>query len=151
MNYAVKLAGQYPDNPVFGRFLGKCYVGTNNYSAASQQYQSMIAKADSNKPGYNNNYMRREFNYYLGVCYSRTGLPDEALNTYQKAIDYCKLTDKENEESPYYVFSVLGIGVIYEQKGNKQEALKNYDQVLKMRDVENSHETAQKLKDNLIK
>lgn len=48
-------------------------------------------------------------------------------------------------------FSVLGIGVIYEQKGNKQEAIKYYDRVLQMRDVENSRETAQKFKDNALK
>jgi tetratricopeptide (TPR) repeat protein len=95
--------------------------------------------------------MRREFNYYLGVCLSRTGMNDDALKAYQASIEYCKQTDKEGEESPYYVFSVLGCGVIYEQQGNKQEAIKMYDQVLKMRDVENSRETAQKLKDNLLK
>lgn len=136
---------------MFERFLGKCYVGLNNYNAGITLYGGMLAKADSNKTGYNNNYIRREVNYYLGVCYSRTGNLDEALRKYEAAIEICKITDKPGEESPYYVFSILGTGVIYEQKGNKPEAIKYYDMVLGMRDVENSKETAQKFKDNALK
>lgn len=151
LNYVNSLVSRYPDNPVFGRFLGKCYVGTNNYGAGVQQYRSMLQKADSNVTGYNNNFMRREFNYYLGVCLSRTGDPDGALKNYETAIEICKSLDKEGEESPYYVFSVLGSGTIYEMKGNKPEAIRLYDRVLAMRDVENSRETAQKLKDNALK
>ncbi len=151
MKYVNVLVGRYPNNPVFGRFLGKCYVGTNNFSAGAQQYSSMIQKADSNYSGYNNNYMRREFNYYLGVCLSRTGDPDGALKHYETAIEICKTLDKAGEESPYFVFSVLGTGIIYEMKGNKSEAIKFYDRVLAMRDVENSKEKAQKLKDDALK
>lgn len=151
LRYAQKLTAIYPNNPVFERFLGKCYVGLNNYNAGITLYGGMLTKADSNKPGYNNNYIRREVNYYLGVCYSRTGNLDEALKKYETAIEICKITDKPGEESPYYVFSILGTGVIYEQKGNKPEAVKYYDMVLSMRDVENSKETAQKFKDNALK
>lgn len=151
LRYAQKLTAIYPGNPVFERFLGKCYVGLNNYGAGITLYSGMLAKADSNRTGYNNNYIRREVNYYLGVCYSRTGSLDEALKKYATAIEICKITDKPGEESPYYVFSILGTGVIYEQKGNKPEAVKYYDMVLNMRDVENSKETAQKFKDNALK
>lgn len=151
LKYAQKLTAMYPNNPVFERFLGKCYVGLNNYNAGITLYGGMLAKADSNRVGYNNSYIRREVNYYLGVCYSRTGSLDEALKKYEAAIEICKTTDKPGEESPYYVFSILGTGVIYEQKGNKPEAIKYYDMVLGMRDVENSKETAQKFKDNAMK
>ncbi len=149
--YALKLTSIYPNNPVFERFLGKCYVGLNNISEATNLYKAMLVKADSSMPYYNNNYIRREANYYLGVCLSRTGNLDEALKYYETTINICKAIDKEGEESPYYVFSVLGSGVIFEQKGNKPEAIKYYDRVLSMRDVENSKETAQRFKDNALK
>jgi tetratricopeptide (TPR) repeat protein len=149
--YSQKLVSTYPNNPVFERFLGKCYVGLSNMNSGAELYKAMIAKADSNLPGYNNNYIRREANYYLGVCVSRMGNLDDALKYYETAINICKSIDKEGEESPYYVFSLLGSGVIYEQKGNKPEAIKYYDRVLNMRDVENSKETAQRFKDNALK
>ena len=149
--YAQKLVSLYPNNPVFGRFLGKCYVGLNNVNEAITLYNGMLSKADSNVTGYNNDYIRREANYYLGVCATRTGSQDDALKYYETTINICKITDKAGEESPYYVFSVLGSGLIYEQKGDKSEAIKYYDRVLSMRDVENSKETAQKFKDNAMK
>ncbi|MCC7157917.1 MAG: tetratricopeptide repeat protein [Ignavibacteria bacterium] len=107
----------------------------------------MIVKADSNMAGYNNNYMRREANYYEGLCQSRMNNLDEALRLYGITMDICKTTDKEGEESPYYVFSALGSAVIYDQKGNRSEAIKLYDRILNMRDIDNSRETAQKFKD----
>lgn len=149
--YALKLVAMYPQNPVFERFLGKCYVGLSNINAGIDIYKLMLTKADSNRAYYHNNYIRREANYYLGMCVSRIGNLDEALKYYETTINICKITDKEGEESPYYVFSVLGSGVIYEQKGNKNEAIKYYDRVLSMRDVENSKEIAQKFKDNAMK
>ncbi|MEO8512262.1 MAG: tetratricopeptide repeat protein [Ignavibacteria bacterium] len=149
--YAMKLNASYPNNPVFERFLGKCYVGLNNITEAVNLYKAMLVKADSSMPYYSNNYIRREANYYLGVCLSRTGNQDEALKYYETTINICKEIDKEGEESPYYVFSLLDTGVIYEQKGNKPEAIKYYDRVLSMRDVENSKETAQRFKDNALK
>ncbi len=149
--YASKLAVLYPENPVFERFLGKCYVGQSRYNEAALLYGNMITKADSSRAGYNNNYLKREAFYYLGMSYSRINNPDEALKYYDEAINICKITDKPQEESPYYVFSVLGKGVIFEQKGNRDEAIRHYDIVLGMRDVENSRETAQKFKDKWTK
>lgn len=149
--YASKLLALYPQNPVFERFLGKCYVGLNRFHEALMLYRGMITKADSSRTGYNNNYIRREAYYYAGVSLSRTGSLDEALKEYETAINICKTTDKPGEESPYYVFSTLGIGVIYEMKGNKQEAVKYYDMVLNMRDVENSKETARLKKEGALK
>lgn len=149
--YALKLTSIYPNNPVFERFLGKCYVGLNNLTEGINLYQRMLIKADSNMSFYNNNYIRREANYYLGVCISRIGNLDEALKHYELTINICKSIDKEGDESPFYVFSLLGSGVIYEQKGNKSEAVKYYERVINMRDVENSKETAQRFKDNALK
>lgn len=145
--YAAKLMALYPQNPVFERFLGKCYVGLNRWSDGLNLYHGMIVKADSSRAGYNNNYLRREANYYEGLCQSRMSNLDEALRLYGITLEICKITDKEGEESPYYVFAALGSGIIYDQKGNRSEAIKFYDRVLNMRDVDNSKETAQKFKE----
>ncbi len=36
----------------------------------------------------------------------------------------------------------------YDLKGNRKEAIKYYDMVLNMKDIENSHESARQLKEN---
>lgn len=149
--YASKLVSLYPQNPMFERFLGRSYVGLYRYPEGANLYKNIIAKADSNLTGYNNSYVRRESAYYIGLCLSRTGNQDEALKYYQQAVELCKTLDKPEEESPYYVFSVLGIGMIYDQKGNHSEAVKYYDTVLKMKDIDGSRQSAQKFKDNGLK
>ncbi len=149
--YAVKLSLQYPQNPVFERFLGKCYVGEFRWREGLSLFRNMITKSDSNQAGYNNNYIRREAFYYQAVCESRINNFDEALRLYDEAINICRITDKPGEESPYYVFATLGKGIIYDQKGDRGEAIKYYDIVLSMRDVEKSKETAQKFKESGMK
>jgi tetratricopeptide (TPR) repeat protein len=149
--YASKLDSLYPMNPIFERYLGRCYVGQNRYSQGAELYKNIIAKADSNVTGYNNNYVRREAYYYEGVCLSRIGMLDEGLKNYEMAIDICKSIDKPGEESPYYVFSVLGAGIIHDQKGNRSEAIKYYDMVLNMKDIDGSKESAQRFKENGMK
>jgi tetratricopeptide (TPR) repeat protein len=153
--FSQKLVTQYPQNPIFERFLGRCYVGRSMFYDAKRIYLSMLAKADSNKTGYNNNYVRREANYYLGVCTSKFSINtienthnlDEALKYYQTTIDICRSLDKPGDESPFYVFAALGTGTIYDQKGDHSEAVKYYDMVLSMKDIDNSKETAQRFKD----
>lgn len=144
--YAVKLVTQYPQNSVFDRFLGKCYVGQNRYNEAANLYRNMLIQADSGKFGYNNDYIKREANYYLGLSLARTYNQDEAIKFYEATLNICRITDKPGEESPYYVFAALGLALLYEQRGNKPEAIKYFDLVLAMKDIDNSHETARKYK-----
>jgi tetratricopeptide (TPR) repeat protein len=148
LKYASKLVGMYPQNPMFERFLGKCYVGLFRHMEGVEIYKGIIAKADSSVNGYNNDFVRREAVYYMGLCYSRMNNPDEALKYYEQTIELCKKLDKPEEESAYYVFSVLGAGMIHDQKGNRGEAIRHYDMVLNMKDVDGSHANAQKYKDS---
>ncbi len=145
--YASKLVGLYPQNPMFERFLGKCYVGLGRYFEGAEIYKRTITKADSNVTGYNNDFVRRESAYYVGLCLSRMNNHDEALKYYEQSIELCKKLDKPEDESAYYVFSALGAGIIYDQKGNRSEAIKYYDRVLAMKNIDGSRETAQKYKD----
>lgn len=149
--YARKLSLLYPYNPMFERFLGRCLVGQFRFNEGMMLYRSILAKADSNMNGYNNNYVKREAYYYLGMCLSRMNNLDEGLKNYEQAISLCKTIDKPGEESAYYVFSALGAGIIWDQKGNRTEAIKYYDSVLAMKDIEGSHESARKFKENGIK
>jgi len=149
--YSSKLVSMYPQNTMFELFLGKCLVGQNRYNEGAVLYSGVLAKADSNLPGYNNNYIRREANYYLGLSYARSYNHDGAIKHYEEAINLCRITDKPGEESAYFVFSALGLGLIHDMKGNKSEAIRYFDMVLGMKNIDNSHESAQRYKDNIPK
>lgn len=146
--YSQKLSAMYPQNPMFERFMGRCYVGLSRNYEGETLYKNILAKSDSNMVGYNNNYVKREALYYLGICRYRFNNLDSALGNYKQTIEICKQLDKPGEESAYYVFSALGAGMIYDKQGNRGEAIRYYDMVLNMKDIEGSKETAQKYKDS---
>ncbi|MGH2574104.1 MAG: tetratricopeptide repeat protein [Ignavibacteria bacterium] len=148
--YSDKLFKQYPENPVFEKYLGRSYAGLGKWSESINIWKDILSKIDSNKFGYNKTHLKRETLYYLGVSYMRTFNYDESLNYYSQAYLMSLELDKD-KVSPFQVFSALGIGMINDVKGNRTEALRYYDKVLEMRDVENSHETAKKFKENPYK
>jgi len=148
--YAAKLVQMYPQNPLFNRFLGKCYIGLNNWPMADTVYKFILNYNDSGKFGYNSKYVKREASYYYAMSISRLNKLDEAYKYYEQALNLSRELDKDGE-SAYQVFSALGLGVIHDQKGNHPEAVKFYNMVLEMKDIENSRETAQRYKDKGIK
>lgn len=145
--YASKLYALYPENPVFEKFLGKSYAGEGKWNESLLIWKDISGKIDSGKFGYTNRSLIRETNYYLGLTFQKMHDLDNAEKNYQKSLDLSKDLDKSGE-SPYQVFSALGLGMINDLKGNRGEALKFYDRVLDMKDTENSHEFANRFKDN---
>lgn len=148
--YASKLVQQYPQNALFKRFLGTCYIGLNRYAESDSLYREMLANIDSLKYGYTGPYVKREVSYYYAVGKSRTNQLDDALKYYDQTVNICREIEGDNH-SPFHVFSVLGIGIIHDMKGNHNEAVKYYDRVLEMKDIDNSRETAQKYKEKGVK
>ncbi|HEY3251516.1 MAG TPA: tetratricopeptide repeat protein [Ignavibacteria bacterium] len=150
VKYAVKLTQMYPQNPMFQRFLGICYIGLFKWMEADTLYMNILANNDSAKTGYTGPYVKREASYYYAVAISKMNRLDEALKYYEQAYNLSKELDKD-DQSPFQVFSVLGMGIIYDQKQNHSEAVKYYDRVIEMKDIDNSRETAQKFKQSGMK
>jgi tetratricopeptide (TPR) repeat protein len=145
--YADTLYKQYPDNPVAEKFLANCYTGEGKWHESLVLWYDILMKIDSSYPGYNNTYLKRETFYYLGLGNMKMQNLDTALMYYTQALDMSSSLDK-NKQSPQQVFSALGIAMVYDMKGNHDEAVKYYDRVLDMEDIEDSHEAAKKYKEN---
>ena len=145
--YADTLYKQYPDNPAAERFLANSYTGEGKWAQSLALWRDILMKIDSSYPGYNKTYLKRETLYYLGLGYMKMRNLDTALMYYTEAFDMSPALDKD-KESPMQVFSALGIAMVYDMKGNHGEAVKYYDRVLNMEDIEDSHEAARKYKEN---
>ena len=150
VTYATKLTQLYPQNALFKRFLGICYIGLNRYAESDSVYREILTNIDSSKFGYTGPFIKREVLYYYAVGKSRTNQLDDALKYYEQTVKICREIEKDTQ-TPFHVFSVLGIGVIYDLKGNHNEAVKYYDRVLEMKDIDNSREAAQRYKEGGVK
>jgi tetratricopeptide (TPR) repeat protein len=144
--YADKLYKMYPDNPVFEKFLGRCYAGEGRWNESMVLWKDIMSKIDSNRYGYNNKSLTRETHYYLGLTYMQMRNLDSAMKNYEQSLSLSKELDKSGE-SPFQVFTALGLGMLNDLKGNRNEAIRYYDMVLEMRDIDYSHESAKNFKE----
>lgn len=148
--YSSHLTKLYPDNPVFQKFLGKSYVGLNKWNESILLWINILSKIDNNRAGYNNKSLKRETSYYLALSYMKLNNLDPAIKYYQDAISISRELDKDSQ-SAYQVFSTLGLGMIYDLKGDRSTAIQYYDKVLEMKEIEQSHQTAKMFKDTPYK
>lgn len=144
--HALRFYNLYPQNSVAEKFLGRSYAGLSKWNESYNTWKSILDKVDSNKAGYDKTFLKREALYYLGLSSLRLFKPDDAINYYRQAVDLSKQIDKD-KETPELVFSTLGIGMAYDMKGNRPEAIKYYDIVLNLKEIEDSRQLAQTFKD----
>ncbi len=142
--YADKIFKTYPENPVAMRFLGKSFIGENKWNESLLLYKEMISRNDSAKAGFDNNYILRDASYYSGLSAQRLNMNDDSFKYYERSFNLSKQLDKDGE-SAYQVFSAMGMGMMSDLKGNHVEAVKYYKMVLDMKDIESSHDSANKL------
>jgi tetratricopeptide (TPR) repeat protein len=144
--YADKIYKLYPQNPIAEKYLGRSYVGLYKWNESIGIWKDILAKGDSGQAGYNNKYIKRESLYYLGLSEMRVNNIDEAFKDYEQSENLSNELDKDGD-SPFRVFSALGMGMISDIKGNHYQAVKYYDMVLGMKDIESSHESAKQFKE----
>jgi tetratricopeptide (TPR) repeat protein len=141
--YAQMLSDEFPDNPVFERWKGRIQARTGNYSGSAQIFADVLKKGDSGYTGYNTIPANREATYYVALQYKNTYDLDSSEYYFNKCIDYSKEIDKDGE-SGFWINSVLYLGMLNDQKGNRDEALEYYNQLLDMKEYGGSHSLAKR-------
>lgn len=143
--YSKILNEEFPDNPVFEKYLYSSYIGQGKWNEAIDGWKKVIEKIDSNKYGYNNKNLSREANYYVALSLTKLNRILEAEPFINKAEEITKIIDKDNETA-YTAFIYLISGMLNDSKGNISTADLFYDKVLEMKNFQNSHQEAQKFK-----
>lgn len=147
--WAERLLKDFPNNPTFQKYLGRIYVKSGNYIGASPVFENILRKCEKNLPGYND-ALEREATYYIGMRHKLQNNPDSARIYFEKSEKLSRKLD-EDEPSGWLINSVLYIGMSYDQLGQRDKAVKQYNEVLKMEDRRNSHEQARRYLKNPFK
>jgi len=140
--YAKQLTQEFPDNPLFKRYLGRINVKKGDYFTASSIFSDIFTRSNKKHTGYSD-FIRREAAYYLGVNKKLNGEIDSALVYFKECADISKRIDKE-EESGFLVNSILYLGMLNDQNANRDAAIKYYNELLGIRDYANSHNQAKR-------
>lgn len=141
--YAVELNKEFPENPVFERWKGRIAARKGDYIASALIFNDVLAKADSDMTGYNILPAKREAVYYVGLQYKNTNELDSSEYYFNSCIEYSKELDKD-EESGFRINSVLYLGMINDQKGERAKALDYYNELLEMKEYGSSHSLAKR-------
>jgi len=134
------LLSDFPNNPNFQKYYGLTYVKENDYKTAAKIFRDIYKKCEKGFPGYNKRF-KREASYYLGMDYKISEKVDSAIYYFEICEKLSRELDKTTE-SGFLINTVLYLAMLYDQKGQREKAIRYYNEVLRMRDRNNSHELA---------
>lgn len=135
------LLNDYPNNPYFQKYYGLTFVKENNYTEASKTFRDIYNKAKRGMPGYNKRF-EREATYYLGMDFKLKEKVDSAAIYFEKSEKLSRELDKEIE-SGFLINTVFYLGMLYDQMGKRDKAIKYYNETLQLRDRNDSHRLAE--------
>jgi tetratricopeptide (TPR) repeat protein len=138
---ALSLNSRFPDNPLFHRYLGRCYVSTTNWQMVQNIFGEVAARAEKKQRGYSASTLR-EAEYYLGLCTMNNKQYDVALKHLYKCDELSRSLDKD-EVSGFMVMSNLKLGMAYDALSRRELAEKQYRKVLDMKEYLDSHKQAE--------
>lgn len=149
--YAKILAAQYPNNSNFLHYLGFNQVSLGMLDQYDSTYRVMLARARARKEGYTIK-QAREAMYFIGQAQlsRRNGNLDTAMYyLYNSNLLSRKITP--NEVTWWIPKSELQVGMAYDLRGDRKNALMMYDRVLSMKDMSGTHAEALRYKQNPYK
>jgi len=148
--YSLPLHEEYPENPTFEKYLFNSYAGLGKWNEALSGWKSVTEKCDSGVKGYTGKFLKRESNYYTALSYAKLNRLLESEQYINTAEEITKEIDKDNEHA-FTAFIYLLQGMLNDVKGNRSTAILYYDKVLVMKDFQDSHIQAEKLKQESFK
>ncbi len=111
------LHNTYPNNPIFHRYYVRYLYSTHQYTEMEPQAKQLLARIDSSILGYEATSGRYAA-FFLGQMYETRKTLEEAKFYYKRAVAF----GEENEayETGYFLYSLLGLGRIADEEGDKR-------------------------------
>lgn len=138
---ALKLHGRFPLNPIFHKYVGRCYATLSNWDACDSTFSEILRRVTEKRRGYDK-LAEREARYYLGLHKMETGDYPSALDHFYRADELSRGVDKD--PSGFMVMVNLKIGLIYDIQKKRNLAVRQYRKVLDMTDFQGAHEQAER-------
>jgi tetratricopeptide (TPR) repeat protein len=133
---------RYPKNPVFHRYLGRCYVTLGRWEEVFRVFTEVEERFRNRQIGYDV-FDGREAHYYLGRWnFLRLNL-DSARVHFEKCDELSRSIDRGGP-SGFMVMANLTLGMVFDAKGDRKNAVAQYRKVLRMKEYGTSHVDARR-------
>lgn len=143
-NYAQLLASKYPNNSAFLHYLAFAQVSLGQHTRYDSTYHVMLARAREKREGYTIK-QAREAMYFIGqknLLLSSGNIDSALYYFYNSNLLSRKITP--DEVTWWVAKSELQMGMAYDVKNDRKNALMMYDRVQKMKDISGTHADAQR-------
>lgn len=118
----------YPDNPYFHRYYARMLYSMGRFAQTESVSLDILKRIENKQLGYEATSGRYAA-FFLGQVYEARKRLDDAKKYYQLCIKFAE--EIEATESGYYLYSIIALGEIAEQQGNKAEAKRYFKEVKK--------------------
>ena len=140
LHLATQLHTKYPNNALFHRLLGRCYVVLNRLNEAHTLYSDVLKRYTESRVGYNKSAAREAY-YYSGMYLMSVGQATEAVKQFSLSERLSGEIDK-GSPSGYRAMAVLRMGMAFDLMKKRNDAIEYYKRVLSMNEFEDSHKLA---------
>ena len=124
LKYTETLHKQFPDNPIFHKYMGRIFIKKGNYVAASKYFLEIKDKCEKKLLGYND-LLLRESTYYLGVHYMSKNDIESAKESFIKCTEISSILDeRDDKESGFQINGYVYLGKIASNSGKIELAKK---------------------------
>jgi hypothetical protein len=140
---------KFPNNPYFHRSYARHLYTVGRWNESVTQSLEILDRIDAKQTGYESNSGRYAA-FYIAQFHDRVNDQIESKKYYLKTISYGE--ESESQESGYYLHSLVQLGIIAMDEGNKKLAKNYFNKVKKYAKRKHpSHEAArQYLKKNKL-
>ncbi|MDL1893197.1 hypothetical protein FBQ87_09955 [Sphingobacteriales bacterium CHB3] len=137
---AMKLHTRFPNNMLFHKYLGRCYVVTANWEKVKEIFGVIAERCRKNQRGYGAS-TEREAEYYLGMYELTAGNPEAGLKHFYRCDELSRKLDVDGP-SGFMVLANLKAGNIHDVLSKRDLAMLQYRKVLGMKEYRDSHSQA---------
>ena len=138
--FAEQLHKRFPDNPVFQKYLGRCYASLGQWENINRTFSEILDRVHAHETGYND-ASEREAHYYLGLAEMQHEAYDNALQHFYRCDELSRTLDKKTS-SGFMSQANLRMGMAYDKQFKRALAIEQYNKVLSMDDYQNAHKLA---------
>lgn len=138
---AHKLHAKFPNNPLFHRYVGRCYAALGMWSEMKREFDDILHLVQNKQLGYSL-ALEREAEYYLGLYEMAFNQQDAALSHFLRCDELSRALDRDGP-SGFMTMANLKMGMIFDLQAKRAGAQQQYEKVLKMDDYQDSHRIAE--------
>ncbi|MCF8261621.1 MAG: hypothetical protein K9J12_12665 [Melioribacteraceae bacterium] len=144
LKFTKLLLEKFPNNPRFESLYARVFIRKNDWESGVKHFRVILEKCNAQQTGYINKY-KREALYYVGVYEKNHYQREKTVKYLEECLKLSlQLEEDREEESGFTINCVLYLGMMYDANGEREKAIRNYEQVLDYNEHGNSHILAEK-------